>query len=80
MKKICVLDVLKLGASNTDYTASLGLGNAARAEILEPDVFGALKSKMLNRAHAYNTDCAGYLGLGNAARPEILESDIFGAL
>ena len=61
---------------------SLGLGNTAGAEILEGDVWGALKSQKYLGPWGY--DCPAYcrpsLGLGNTAGAEILEGDVWRAL
>ena len=52
----------------------------ARAEILEGDVWGALKSKPPKQINDSNGYCWPSLGLGNTAGAEILEGDVWGAL
>ena len=59
---------------------SLGLGNTAGAEILEGDVWRALKSLKSKLVHNCPAYCWSSLGLGNTARAEILEGDVWGAL
>ena len=57
----------------------LTLGNTARAEILEGDVWRALKSSMTSRPYDFPAYCWSSLGLGNTARAEILGGDVWGA-
>ena len=52
----------------------------AGAEILEGDVWRALKSQPPKRANDSNGYCWPSLGLGNTAGAEILEGDVWGAL
>ena len=59
---------------------SLGLGNTAGAEILEGDVWRALKICPFRRCFMiFPSYCRPSLGLGNTARAEILEGDVWGA-
>ena len=58
----------------------MGLGNTAGAEILEGDVWGALKSSITWCVYDCNGYCWPSLGLGNPARAEILEGTVWGAL
>ena len=66
--------------SNSYCGPSLGLGNTARAEILEGDVWGAPKIEHTVLPPDSNGYCWPSLGLGNTARAEILEGDVWGAL
>ena len=52
----------------------------ARAEILEEDVWGALKSVPAVGRHDFPDYCEPSLGLGDTARADILEEDVWGAL
>ena len=58
---------------------SLGLGNPARAGILEGDVLGALKIEQDAGASDSISYCRPSLGLGNPARTGVLEGDVSGA-
>ena len=59
---------------------SLGLGHTARADILERDVWGAVKSQKSKRRNHCNGYCWPSLGLGNPAMAGILQGDVWGAL
>ena len=56
--------------------ASLGLDNTVRADILEGDVWGALKSQKYKRRNDSLPSCVASLGLGNIVRADILEGDV----
>ena len=56
-----------------------GSENTARADILEGDVWGALKSQKSKRRHDSKPYCMTSLGLGNRARAELLEGDTLGS-
>ena len=82
--------ILKVAAPQAGLmipTATVGPLWEARAEILEGDVWKALKSRraLKSQHHTGGTnDSNGYcwpsLGLGNTARSEILEGDVWRAL
>ena len=55
-------------------------GSEIRAEILEGNVWRALKPQPPERADDSNSYCCPSLGLGNTAGAEILEGDVWRAL
>ena len=65
--------------SSTYCRPSLGLGNPARAEILEGDVWGPPKIENSSVVNDSSGNCRPSLGLGNTARAEILEGDVWRA-